>query len=108
MMQARRKKDHEKRKKHLRPVAERTHSKRGRNRGRSSNFNSYFYMGDDMTEVNKKAFDLIEKGEPPKIEKLVSITIRPNFNNWAEFFRDASLGVAGLCFTVIFILKVIE
>ena len=46
----RRKKDHEKRKKHLRPVAEQTHSKRGGNRGRSSNFNSYFYMGDDMTE----------------------------------------------------------
>lgn len=60
-----------------------------------------------MTEINKNAFDAMERGNDPKIEKLVAIVVKPNLNNWAEFFKDVSIGFSALAVLVFLILGVI-
>lgn len=61
-----------------------------------------------MKEVNKDAFDAIERGQECKFEKLVALVIRPTANNYAEIFRDLSCGVAACCFAALLLIEVMK
>jgi hypothetical protein len=59
-------------------------------------------------EVNEEPFKHIENGQSYVVEKLVAILIRPSSNNYAELFRDLSLGIASCCFAALILMGILK
>ena len=61
-----------------------------------------------MKEVKEKEFVAIDTKKEFTFEKLVAVVVRPSANSWAEFFRDVSLGIAGISLTIVIIIGIIK
>ena len=50
----------------------------------------------------------MKESDQINIEKLVTIVVKPNMNNYAELFRDISIGMVALLCFILMVCGVIE